>query len=192
MLDCFHTKSTIKTRIIQGRRKMSKNEALTMATIETVGIQMVTMILKDWNRGTNSGWHYFPQRNKGKIAIGNGYIYTHCILYYDKHICIPTEVGNSVLGMQQYFISCCFYSYCSWFPTFLKMVVFTNTIEPRDVLTLNQYIRLWSMCSSGGIFHNPNLFVWFQYNGKYIYTPPLDIIYSFINKFLHEEYCFLT
>ena len=153
---------------------------------------MVTMIVIDWNRGTNYGCHHWYQRTTGKITIGHGYIYTPCILDYDKHICIYMEVGNSALDMKQSFISWCFSSCCSRLPTLLTMMVFTNSIKPIVVLTLSQYLRLWRICSSGGTFHNPNFCVWFHYNDKYIDTLPLDFIYSFINQFLLEEWYFLT
>ena len=83
------TKSMIKTRISKCRSRMSKRSSLTMTTIETVGINMVTMILIDWKRGTNYGFRHCHQRNKWKIATGHGYIYTPCILDYEKHMLHP-------------------------------------------------------------------------------------------------------
>ena len=186
----FHTQSTVKTRTIQCRRLTSNKSDLPMATMETVIINPVTMIVIDWNIGTHSGWHYWYQRTTGKISIVNGYIYTPCILDYDKHICIPTELGNSALDMKQSFISCYFYSCCSWFTMLLTIMVFTNPIEPIDVLKLYQDLRLWRMCSSGGIFHNPNVRVWFQCNSKYIDTPPSCIlsIHLLINFYLKNDF----
>ena len=68
-------------------------------------------------------------------------------------------------------------------------MVFTNPIEPIDVLKLYQDLRLWRMCSSGGIFHNPNVRVLFQYNGKYIDTPPYILsIHLLINFYLKNDF----
>ena len=159
MPEWFRTQSTIKNIISQGMSTMSNKSALTIATIETVCINMVPMIVIDWNGGTNSGWHHCSQRTTGNIAIWHGYIYTPCILGYDKHSCITMEVGNSALDMHQAFIYCCFYSCCSWFPILLTMMVFTNTTEPIYVLTLHRNIILWRMCSSGGIVHHPRFCV---------------------------------
>ena len=47
MPEWFHTKSTITTGISQGRRTISKKSSLTMATIETVGMNMVSTIVID-------------------------------------------------------------------------------------------------------------------------------------------------
>ena len=79
--------------------------------------------------------------------------------------------------------------FCSKFPTFLTMMVFANTIKLIDALTFFQDLRLWRMCYSGGIFQNPNFCVRWQYNGKYIDTPPyISSIRLLINFYLKNDF----